>query len=267
MSNALDNLVADIDRLLSEMGSNLPPDETYRSWYAAISAQFLAFNRRLRDAIEEERTSRRELEAFSLLEKYAETPDDKLKDTGLAIKRKLLRLGSSSSRQNHGRFNSLDDALTAYKRETCEVVYGTESFDRFARWLYSKKCDDSCPYYRIVEGEGDARPRCTNPCGVCVSDEDGKEISDKEETPQEEKVKKPLEHAVGDMVIDAICRGICNVRELTVGERYDLFTRLLSEIGVSWENKKIEAQKNKRHTRGVNYDRRRNHRQDAKGCV
>lgn len=179
MSNALDDLVADIDRLVSEMGSNLPPDETSRSWYATISAQFLAFNRRLRDAIKEERTSRQELEAFSLLEKYAETSDDKLTDSGLALKRKLLRLGSSSAQQNHGRFQTFDSARRTYMFETGETVYDKETYEKFGKWLYSKKCDDSCPYWRIVEGEGDGRPRCTNPCGTCVSD-------DKEEAPQVE---------------------------------------------------------------------------------
>lgn len=247
MSNALDNLVADVDRLVSEMGSNLPlySDETTRRWYASISAQFLAFNRRLRDAIKEERTSRQELEAFSLFEKYAETPDDKLNDSGLALKRKLLRLGSSASRQNHGRFQTFDSARRAYMFETGEIVCDKETYEKFGKWLYSKKCDGSCPYWRIVEGEGDASPRCTNPCGVCVREEEGKEISDKEETPQVEKVKKPLAQVVGDMVVDAICRGICNVRELTVGDRYDIFTRLLFEIRRSWEINKMEAQKTK----------------------
>ena len=169
MSNALDNLVADVDRLVSEMGSNLPlhSDETTRSWCASTSAQFLAFNRRLRDAIKEERTSRQELEAFGLLEKYAETPDDKLTDLGIALKRKLLRLGSSVSRQNHGRFQTFDSARRAYMFETGETVYDKETYEKFGKWLYSKKCDDSCPYYRIVEGEGECRPRCTNICGNC----------------------------------------------------------------------------------------------------
>ena len=176
MSNALDNLVADVDRLVSEMGSNLPlhSDETTRSWYASISAQFLAFNRRLRAAIKEERTSRQELEAFGLLENYAETPDDKLSDSGLALKRKLLRLGSSSAQQNHGRFQTFDSARRAYMFETGESVYDKETYEKFCKWLFSKKCDDSCPYWRIVEGEGNAIPRCTNPCGVCVSEEEGK---------------------------------------------------------------------------------------------
>lgn len=181
MSNALDDLVADVDRLVFEMGSNLPSDETSRNWYATISAQFLAFNRRLRDAIKEEWTSRQELEAFSLLEKYAETPDDKLTDSGLALKRKLLRLGSSSAQQNHGRFQTFDSARRAYMFETGESVYDKETYEKFGKWLYTKKCNDSCPYWRIVEGEGDAIPRCTNPCGVCVSDECGKDIANKKE--------------------------------------------------------------------------------------
>lgn len=246
MSNALDDLVADVDRLVSEMGANLPSDETSRNWYATISAQYLAFNRRLRDAIKEERTPRQELEAFSLLEKYAETPDDKLSDSGLALKRKLLRLGSSSAQQNHGRFQTFDSARRAYMFETGETVYDKETYEKFCKWLYSKKCADSCPYWRIVEGEGDASPRCTNPCGTCVSEKEDKEISDKEETPQVEKVKEPLAHVVGDMVVDAVSRGISNVREQTIGERYDLFTRLLFEIRGSWEIKKMEAQKSQK---------------------
>ena len=245
MSNALDDLVADVDRLVSEMGSNLPSDETSRSWYAAISAQFLAFNRRLREAIKEERTttsntgtSRRgrdgmfdifggamdklaeirevlkdelkeealKLQALELVERVAETPDEKLKDFELDIKRKLLRL--------------------AHKK---------------------RKSGCSCPACRAIFGEGDARPVAQNPCGTCVSEEEGKDISDKEETPQVEKVKEPLALAVeGDMVVDAICRGICNVRELTIGERHGFLTRLLSEIRRSWEIIKMEAQKSKK---------------------
>lgn len=81
-------------------------------------------------------------------------------------------------------------------------------------------------------------------CGKLTSEI---EREDKEETPQVEKVKKPLALAVeGDMVVDAICRGICNVRELTIGERYDFFTRLLFGIRRSWEIIKMEAQKSKK---------------------
>ena len=245
MSNALDNLVADVDRLVSEMGSNLPPDENSCSWYASISAQFLAFNRRLRDAIKEERTSRQELEAFSLLEKYAETPDDKLTDPGLALKRKLLRLGSSSAQQNHGRFQTFDSARRAYMFETGEAVYDKETYEKFGKWLYSKKCDDSCPYYRIVEGEGDARPRCTNPCGVCVSDGDGKEISDKEETPQWEKVKKPLAHVVGDMVVDAIFDGISNYLYNNHSKNFAELNDIIKFIKAEWVAKKLQKEKTK----------------------
>ena len=169
MSNALDDLVDKVDRLVTEMGSNLLPDETSRNWYASISAQFLAFNRSLRDAIKEERTSRLELEAFNFLEKYAETTDDKLTDSEIALKRKLLRLGSSSARQNHGRFQTFDSARRAYMFETGNPVYDKETYEKFCKWLYDKKCEDDCPYYRIVEGEGECRPRCTNPCGHCFN--------------------------------------------------------------------------------------------------
>lgn len=127
MSNALDDLVDKVDGLVTEMRSNLPPDETSSSWYASISAQFLAFNRRLRDAIKEERTSR----------------------------------------QNHGRFQTFDSARRAYMFETGNLVYDKETYEKFCKWLYDKKCDDDCPFYRIVEGEGECRPRCTNICGNC----------------------------------------------------------------------------------------------------
>lgn len=156
MSNALDDLVADIDRLVFEMGSNLPiySDETTRSWCASISAQFLAFNRRLRDAIKEERTSRQELEAFSLLENYAETPDDKLTDSGLALKRKLLRLGSSAStaerkpEKNKERFSSFDDAVTEFvnsgeaSKYECPpkvVNWNWHHWNYFVMWLFTNK--------------------------------------------------------------------------------------------------------------------------------
>ena len=152
----------------------------------------------LKDELKEEALK---LQALELVERVAETPDEKLKDFELDIKRKLLRLAHQK-----------------------------------------RKSGCSCSACRALFGEGDASPRCTNPCGVCVSEEEGKEISDKEETQQEEKVKKPFALAVeGDMVVDAICRGICNVREQTIGERYDSFTRLLSEIRRSWEIVKMEA--------------------------
>ena len=68
---------------------------------------------------------------------------------------------------NHERFSNYDDALRTYKYEMKEVVYDFDTMEKFCKWLYSKKCDDSCPYYRIVEGEGECRPRCTNICGNC----------------------------------------------------------------------------------------------------
>ena len=240
MSNALDDLVSDVDRLVSEMGSNLPSDETSRSWYAAISAQFLAFNRRLREAIKEERTttsntgtSRRgrdgmfdifggamdnlaeirevlkdelkeealKLQALELVERVAETPDEKLKDFELDIKRKLLRL--------------------AHKK---------------------RKSGCSCPSCQALFGEGDASPRCTKPCGVCVSDGDGKEISDKEETLQVEKVKKPLAHVVGDMVVNAISEGIRRYLSHSWISRTNRLEikHAIEHIRQEWEHKKME---------------------------
>lgn len=188
----------------------------------------------LKDELKEEALK---LQALELVERVAETPDEKLKDFELDIKRKLLLLGSSSSCQNHGRFNSFEDAFTAYKRETGEVVYDAASFERFARWLYTKKCDDSCPFYRIVEGEGDTRSRCTNPIGACAND-------DKSGTEQEEaqitKVKKPLAHVVGDMVVDAVCDGISNYLYNNYSKNFAELNDIIKYIKVEWTNKIIE---------------------------
>ena len=68
---------------------------------------------------------------------------------------------------NHERFNTYEGAVRTYKYETGNIVYDKESFEKFCKWLYDKKCEDDCPYYRIVEGEGECRPRCTNICGNC----------------------------------------------------------------------------------------------------
>lgn len=159
MSNALDDLVADIDRLVSEMGSNLPPDETSRRWYAGISAQWLAFNRRLRDAIKEER------------EEHVSIAIDNFEDgkrKGYAMAKAEI-VPSPPPEFNHERFaNSYDSALRTYKYETGEVVYNYETMYQFCQWLFSKCCDKDCPFYRIVEGEC-RPPCCTNPCGHCFN--------------------------------------------------------------------------------------------------
>ena len=63
MRNALDDIVSDIEYLVSEMGRNVPSDPKDRSWYAAVSAQYLSFANKLRKAIAEERKSRPNLVA------------------------------------------------------------------------------------------------------------------------------------------------------------------------------------------------------------
>ena len=50
-NSALVKLASDVDDLMAEMGANPPLDETSRSWYATITAQLLAFNTRLKEAI------------------------------------------------------------------------------------------------------------------------------------------------------------------------------------------------------------------------
>lgn len=68
---------------------------------------------------------------------------------------------------NHERFKTYEGALRTYEYETGNIVYDNESFEKFCKWLYDKKCEDDCPFYRVVEGEGECRPRCTNICGNC----------------------------------------------------------------------------------------------------
>lgn len=73
-------------------------------------------------------------------------------------------------KQNHERFATYEGALSTYKHETGNIVYNSETFEKFGKWLYAKCCDDDCPFYRIVEGDGTCRPRCTNPGGHCVDE-------------------------------------------------------------------------------------------------
>ena len=68
---------------------------------------------------------------------------------------------------NHERFNTYKGALRTYEYETGNIVYDKESYEKFCKWLYDKKCEDDCPFQRIVEGESECRPRCTNICGNC----------------------------------------------------------------------------------------------------
>ena len=63
MRNALDDIVSDIEYLVSEMGKNIPLDPKDRSYYAAVSAQYLSLANKLRKAIAEERKSRPNLVA------------------------------------------------------------------------------------------------------------------------------------------------------------------------------------------------------------
>ena len=63
MRNALDDIVSDVEYLVSEMVKNVPLDPKYRSWYAAVSAQYLSLANKLRKAIAEERKSRPNLVA------------------------------------------------------------------------------------------------------------------------------------------------------------------------------------------------------------
>lgn len=153
----------------------------------------------LKDELKEEALK---LQALELVERVAETPDEKLKDFELDIKRKLLRL--------------------AHKK---------------------RKSGCSCPACRAIFGEGDARPVAQNPCGTCVSEEEGKDISDKEEAPQMERVKKPLAHVVGDMVVDAICDGISNYLYSNYSKNFAELNDIIKYIKVVWANKKEEEKK------------------------
>ena len=138
MSKELDKIVDDLEQVVRDMGEQVRRSymSSYDiSWYASISAQYLGVARRLRKAIEVERTELHEDEAVNLLITYAAEDDEKLTESARALKHKLLAIADKARKpkQNHGRFNTRDEALAAYQKEHKVVMVDCEVFEN---WLY-----------------------------------------------------------------------------------------------------------------------------------
>ena len=79
-------------------------------------------------------------------------------------------------------------------------------------------------------------------CGKLTSEI---EREDKEETPQVEKVKKPLAHVVGDMVVDAIYDGISNYLCSNHSKNFAELNDIIKYIKAEWVAKKLQMEKTK----------------------
>ena len=145
MSKELDQIVYDIEQVVCDMGERVRMSHMStqdESWYASISAQYLGLARRLRNAIEVERTELHEDEAVHLLLTYAAEDDAKLTESARALKHKLLAIADKARKpkQNHERFNTRDEAFAAYQKEHhCVLVDCVE----FEKWLFAETDKDS----------------------------------------------------------------------------------------------------------------------------
>ena len=145
MSKELDQIVEDLEQVVSDMGERacmFKLSTQDKPWYAFISAQYFGLARRLRKAIEVERTELHEDEAVNLLINYAAEDDAKLTESARALKHKLLAIADKAKKpkQNHGRFNTRDEAFAAYQKEHhCVMVDCME----FEEWLFAETDKDS----------------------------------------------------------------------------------------------------------------------------